>query len=144
VPGDRGLYITGHSLGGALAQIASAAFARDNLAACYTFGSPRVGVANFDLEIKCPHYRLVNDWDVVPGLPPPLWHGYLHGGDVRTLTRLGRPPLRRSRWGWGVPYQTLRAMFRHVFRRECVVIDEHMISAYQEKLDAAARGRKGR
>jgi triacylglycerol lipase len=40
VPPDLGLYITGHSLGGALAQIASAALERDNIAACYTFGSP--------------------------------------------------------------------------------------------------------
>src|SRR5258708_6267162 len=79
-------YIPGHARGGPLAQIASAALARDNLAACYTFGSPRVGTADFDREVKCPHYRLVNDWDVVPGAPPPWFTGYRHTGDPRLLT----------------------------------------------------------
>ena len=71
VPPDLGLYITGHSLGGALAQIASAALERDNLAACYTFGSPRVGTSDFDRQVKCPHYRVVNRSDLVPGVPAP-------------------------------------------------------------------------
>ena len=74
VPPGLGLYITGHSLGGALAQIASAVLERDNLAACYTFGSPRVATAKFDEVVKCPHYRVVNHWDLVPGVPlPMLW-----------------------------------------------------------------------
>ena len=76
LPDDLGLYITGHSLGGALAQIASAALQRDTLAACYTFGSPRVGREGFDRLVKCPHYRLVNDWDLVPGVAPPWFLGY--------------------------------------------------------------------
>ena len=67
VPSTLGLYITGHSLGGALAQIASAVLERDNLAACYTYGSPRVATIRFDLDVKCPNYRLINHWDLVPG-----------------------------------------------------------------------------
>jgi hypothetical protein len=98
VPDNLGLYITGHSLGGALAQIASAVLERDNLAACYTFGSPRVGTRNFDRDIKCPHYRLINHWDLVPGVPAPSPWGYQHTGDPRLLT--GKQPqeaLRRDR-----------------------------------------------
>ena len=83
---EIGLYITGHSLGGAVAQVASAVLERDNLAACYTYGSPRVGTLNFDHAVKCPHYRGVDNWDLVPGVPPPWSHGgYLHSGDPRLL-----------------------------------------------------------
>ncbi len=69
-----GLYITGHSLGGALALIATRAISSDevcsdNLSACYTFGSPKVGNEEFDDNIKCPIYRIVNSYDLVPFLP---------------------------------------------------------------------------
>ncbi len=40
---DIPLYITGHSLGGALAVVATWFQSSQRLAACYTFGAPRVG-----------------------------------------------------------------------------------------------------
>ena len=64
------LYITGHSLGGALAIIASYRLERDSLAACYTFGAPRVGNRAFGQSLKAPVYRVVNASDLVPRLPP--------------------------------------------------------------------------
>jgi triacylglycerol lipase len=139
LPADKGLYITGHSLGGALAQIASSAFERDTLAACYTFGSPRVGQKRFDAEVKCPHYRLVNARDVVPSVPPP-WLGFAHGGDVRVLSRKGG--LKR--------YERTPALL--IFRfalfglwwaltRKFPLIDDHMIGRYREKLIKAANFR---
>jgi triacylglycerol lipase len=98
VPSTLALYITGHSLGGALAQIASAALDRDNLAACYTFGSPRVGTAGLDEQIKCPHYRVINNWDLVPGLPLGFFRGHRHNGDPRLLTPKTSFALRRERY----------------------------------------------
>lgn len=137
VPQDKGLYITGHSLGGALAQIASAAFERDTLAACYTFGSPRVGQRSFDAEVKCPHYRLVNGLDIVPAVPPP-YLGYQHSGDVRVLGRLGEPPKRYDRTPfllglWLGVFSVLWPITRHF-----PLIDDHMIGIYRRKLIAAA------
>ncbi len=64
------LYITGHSLGGALAVVATYCLASDSIAACYTYGSPRVGNREFGLGIKPPIYRVVNAADLVPRLPP--------------------------------------------------------------------------
>jgi triacylglycerol lipase len=139
VPGDLGLYITGHSLGGGLAQIASAAFARDNLAACYTFGSPRVGDVRFDAEVSCPHYRVVNAWDLVPGVPPPFYLGYRHGGDVRTLRALGERPLRRNRPMVEGVFKTIAALFAYAFIRRLFIIDQHMIWNYSAKLEALLR-----
>lgn len=107
------LYISGHSLGGALAMVASRALSGDNVAACYTFGSPRVGDSEFGDAIKVPIYRVVNAADVVPRVPltwtiellivlarfipvPYLrawlvrflenFRGYRHHGDMRYLT----------------------------------------------------------
>ena len=69
---DLPLYITGHSLGGALATIAAKKMAHPlgGIAACYTFGSPRVGDEHWITNIKAPIYRLVNAADCVTMLPP--------------------------------------------------------------------------
>lgn len=65
------LFITGHSLGGALAIIATRFLANDTMGACYTFGSPPVGTVDFDLDITTPIYRIINHVDIVPRLPNP-------------------------------------------------------------------------
>lgn len=110
---DCKLYITGHSLGGALALIAARTLSSDNVAACYTFGSPKVGDSEFGDAIKVPIYRVVNAADAVPRVPPtwiielaillcrllPIpylraagihvleqFRGYRHHGDMRYLT----------------------------------------------------------
>lgn len=67
--GDYRLYTTGHSLGGALAVVATRTLNGDNVAACYTFGSPKVGSLEFGDAIKPPIYRVVNAADLVPRVP---------------------------------------------------------------------------
>jgi hypothetical protein len=147
VPSDLGLYITGHSLGGALAQIASAVLERDNLAACYTFGSPRVATLDFDRDVKCPHYRLVNHWDVVPSVPPPSpWGGYRHTGDPRLLA--GRRPaeaLRRDRAIGPRLAVDLWSLLIWPITRRFFAVDDHMIWNYRTQLEAIAiaRARSG-
>ena len=70
VEGGRTLYLAGHSLGGALALIATREMGSDSYGACYTFGSPRVGRFGFSRDIKTPMYRVVNANDLVPRVPP--------------------------------------------------------------------------
>jgi hypothetical protein len=80
------LYITGHSLGGALATIATQNLEhkiKSQIAACYTFGSPRVGNEQYERNIKAPFYRVVHSTDIV-SLVPTI--GYRHVGDARFLT----------------------------------------------------------
>lgn len=67
---DYKLYVTGHSLGGALAMMAARELSSDGVAACYTFGAPRVGDSEFGDAIKIPIYRVVNAADLVPRVPP--------------------------------------------------------------------------
>ena len=64
------LFITGHSLGGALALLATKLIAPDVTGACYTFGAPRIGNYEFFRFIKTPVYRIVNSSDIVPRVPP--------------------------------------------------------------------------
>jgi len=69
--GGRQLFFTGHSLGGALAIVATRFLACESSGACYTFGSPPVGTQAFDEKIKTPIYRIINHVDIVPYLPSP-------------------------------------------------------------------------
>ena len=64
------LFITGHSLGGALALLATRLVAPDVNGACYTFGAPRVGNYEYFRFVKTPVYRVVNSADVIPRVPP--------------------------------------------------------------------------
>ena len=66
----KSLFITGHSLGGAVATIATKRLTADRkIAACYTFGSPRVGTEVWIGQFKSPIYRIVNSADPVPLVP---------------------------------------------------------------------------
>jgi len=67
---DLPIFITGHSLGGALAVVATWYQSSDKLAACYTFGAPRVGSIGLIDRFKTPIYRVVNGADPVPFAPP--------------------------------------------------------------------------
>jgi hypothetical protein len=68
---NKPLFITGHSLGGALATVAAKKLTHEGgIASCYTFGSPRVGNVDWATGIKTPIYRIVNAVDPVTMLPP--------------------------------------------------------------------------
>ena len=87
---EKSLFITGHSLGGALATVAMKRLShRAGISACYTFGSPRVANKNWIVGIKTPIYRLVNAADPVPMLPPSSF-GYFHCGNMRYLTNCAK------------------------------------------------------
>lgn len=64
------VFVTGHSLGGALATIATWYIDGARLAACYTFGAPRSGDRFIGRRYRTPVYRIVNAIDPVPFVPP--------------------------------------------------------------------------
>lgn len=125
------LYITGHSLGGALATVATRELETtggvgDQIAACYTFGSPRVGNRKYEDTIKVPIYRVVHSTDVVTLVPSV---GYTHAGDPRFISRGGElyrkiPFFRR---GW----EMLVALLPFFWGRW---VSSHDMSTYRDKL----------
>jgi hypothetical protein len=72
---ERPLWLTGHSLGGALALLAAWRFLRKTIDVyrVYTFGGPMVGneaaVTAFDRELEGKVFRFVHGPDIVPKLP---------------------------------------------------------------------------
>jgi hypothetical protein len=137
---DLPLYITGHSLGAALATICTQRLEhtpeyRDKIAACYTFGSPRVGDKEYDLEFKSPLYRVVNTTDIVTVVPL-LAMGYIHIGDVRFLGRADSE-MRRS-----IPifYRAIQFVLA-AFKLFAPMVSDHAIVEYRRKLEAVAQDR---
>jgi len=84
---QKNFFITGHSLGGAMSTIAASRF-QDSVHCLYTYGSPRVGTRGFIKTIKCPHYRHVNNNDIVTSVPPALML-YRHHGTLRYINFYG-------------------------------------------------------
>lgn len=80
-------FFTGHSLGAALATLAAS---RRPPRAVYTFGSPRVGDAQFLTTCgQTRFYRVVDSRDFVATMPPTLL-GFEHLGELHYMTRDGR------------------------------------------------------
>jgi len=66
---DSPVYICGHSLGGAMALLATRYLGSTKVAATYTYGCPRVADDTFFEPVRSPVYRIVNAADIVTRLP---------------------------------------------------------------------------
>ncbi|HYL76751.1 MAG TPA: lipase family protein [Bryobacteraceae bacterium] len=84
--GNRAVWITGHSLGGALAELAAARTILESgipVQGVYTFGQPRVGNDAFARKMETPLgsriFRFINNLDIVPRVPL-YGMGYRHYG----------------------------------------------------------------
>jgi hypothetical protein len=138
---DIPIYITGHSLGAALATLATQCLEqnlvfRDQIAACYTFGSPRVGNKEFDRELKSVVYRVINTTDIVTIIPL-LAMGYIHVGDIRFLENM--PGIYRRGY---IPI--LRRSYFFILtglRWFAPLVGDHAIEQYRKKLEAIAQDR---
>jgi hypothetical protein len=144
---ERPIYVTGHSLGGALAQIATAVLGTDQFAACYTFGSPRVGNAYFDLWVKPPSYRVMDYADIVPQvpLPVPFLYPYRHSGDARYLP--DRPEGSPYRYEPGLLVrlaQLVVGLVQFFGSWQILGIKDHSVGMYAAKLARIADARTQR
>lgn len=98
IAGGGDVWLTGHSLGGALATVAALRLLREGLdvTGICTYGAPRTGDAAFAAALRAEGMgarllRLVYGSDIVPTLPPPeAPFGYRHVGSSAHCRRGGR------------------------------------------------------
>ncbi|MBV9957216.1 MAG: lipase family protein [Acidobacteria bacterium] len=93
--GERRLWLTGHSLGAALATLAAERLNRETAAVVqglYTYGSPRVGDSNFKSRfahknLAARTFRIVNNSDLIARVPPRIL--YTHIGTLKFIDNAG-------------------------------------------------------
>jgi triacylglycerol lipase len=139
------IYLTGHSLGGAVALVASAALGGhdtlgERVAAVYTFGSPRVGGPEFPYVVKAPHYRIVNSGDAVPLVPPNWLRGYRHTGTPIMLRKGVMRPVMKAQIGSAF-YLGVFSILLWPLTHRLLFRAAHDISLYASRLDQIARYR---
>ncbi|WFB51049.1 lipase family protein [Vibrio coralliilyticus] len=163
------LLITGHSLGGAIATIAAKRLKfKSGIAACYTFGSPRVGDHDWISEIKTPLHRVVNAADCVTMLPPngvaigalsmlvkwvpnvgprvsewlsSKFGRYIHAGNMRFLSNCKCEPYEDVQLLYHVSLiYRLKALWIKG-RAPNSLLKDHSISVYRKKLKVVAEKR---
>ena len=103
------IWITGHSLGAALATLAAHRYG--NVQGLYTFGSPRVGDQDFKKDFKVNTYRFVNNSDIVTKVPPS--NMYRHVGELKYIDSDGLIHDNTNRWErWS---DEIQGKFKNVF-----------------------------
>lgn len=93
----RNFYFTGHSLGGALATLASSLFhfesknhSAHEFIALYIFGAPRAGNKTFQQNFKIQNaWRIENNSDIVTQAPSSWIYRYRHIGESKYIDRKG-------------------------------------------------------
>ena len=166
---EKPLFITGHSLGGALATVATKKLTHKyGIAGCYTYGSPRVGDEEWMNNIKTPIYRLVNSADPVTMLPPGAdtinafawlskfipyvgrsirtyllsnFSGYYHAGDMRYITDVNAGNYKDAKLLYHVSF--LRRVRAYIFNMASAktIPGDHSITVYRKKLSHIASNR---
>ena len=166
---DKSLFITGHSLGGALATIAAKRLTHEaGIAACYTFGCPRVGDEEWISSLKTPVYRIVNAADSVTMLPPgnttvtvlgwlvqfipqvgtsvretllSKFGGYLHGGNMRYLENVANGQFEDVKLLYSVSlFYRIKGLLHSQLSWKHLLSD-HSINVYRKKLAVIAKKR---
>lgn len=137
---EKDLYITGHSLGGALAVLAAARLqqAGTPIDAVYTYGAPRVGNLDFYLNYQPLTYRVVNNNDIVPHVPPEIVpvgfnvYIYKHVGTLRYFDR--HKMLDEGTSDWAIKKKIIFDLLLRNGQPTTAMFEDHHLSAYLEAI----------
>jgi triacylglycerol lipase len=132
------LWLTGHSLGGALAMLCAQAW-EGTVEGVYTFGQPRVGdsafCAHYDFTLKRRTFRVIHADDIVARVPW-LLGAYRHAGhEIFFPSPSGRGI--KGEGGWVQDCGPLAkllldipGLFMELRRGKLALLDDHHISRY--------------
>ena len=118
------LYVTGHSLGAAMATIAAGRM-QSKVLALVTFGSPRVGNKQYVNSLTVTHYRVQNNCDDVTKVPF-LLMGFAHHGTHKYLNYYGA-------FRTLTPWQQVKDMVRS--RAKAYTKGQKFLGAYDHMMD---------
>ncbi|MAB61447.1 MAG: hypothetical protein CMO46_13075 [Verrucomicrobiales bacterium] len=148
----RPLFITGHSLGGAIANIFAAHLLHEELKpySIYTYGAPRVGCKKFkqlyNYISKGISFRIVNRHDIVPRTPPRL-STFDHVGELHYIDPSGAIQKGISAWRRLLMYldpsgKTPKAHIKEIIKRLPNAIDDHSLENYLERINQALKNQE--
>jgi triacylglycerol lipase len=144
---NRRLWLTGHSLGGALAMVAALDLKLEAsnsvcIAGCYTFGQPRVGNADFrtwyNAVLRERTFRIVHADDIVARVPW-LLGAYRHAGTEVFFPSFASAPLLDPSLWRKLPYDVL-GLAHAVARGRDALLRDHYIRAYINLLSRSPAG----
>ena len=130
---NRTIWLTGHSLGAAMALYITQELEYEGLnpTMLFTYGCPRLGNQTYVNCIKTEHHRYVNCNDVVTTVPP-TWLGFRHDGNQHYINFYGNiRPL--------TTWQTIKDKWR-AHKRSWLSgkwfdgIDDHSVDLYASKI----------
>jgi len=144
----RALWITGHSLGAALATMATAKLRLEldePVNGLYTYGGPRIGDRDFQrafaADFERQPYRYINNSDVVTRIPTRSM-GYSHVGFSKYFDRTGAL---RDDLSWAdIVVDRFVGNVEDVFGPRAAHVQDHDLDGslgYLENLERAAAGR---
>ena len=136
---EQAIWITGHSLGGALATLAAATFELQQPKVClngvYTFGQPRIAnhkfAKQYNSKLKEITFRCVNNNDVVARVPPQIF-GYSHVGKLMYFDSDGTIHHDSSLSWWAKFWDRLEGRYEDIFDLTPDGIGDHSMDGYQE------------
>ena len=127
------LYVTGHSLGAAMATIAASRM-QTKVIALVTFGSPRAGNQEFVNSLTVTHYRVQNNCDDVTKVPFMLM-GFAHHGVHKYMNFDGEF---KNFTAWQQVKDMVRSRLRARAKgQKYIGVFDHMMANYIAKLEKA-------
>ena len=104
----------------------------------FTYGSPRVGCKKYVSHVKLPHYRWVNNNDIVTRVPP-VFLGYRHSGSEMYIDRLGRL---KEIEGWRRVSDRLQGFLSGLRRLKVDQLSDHSVPNYIDAIFKIVRARE--
>ena len=136
------LWVTGHSMGAALATLAVARWRERSrgIDGLYGFGQPRIGdrsfSLHFDFDFKPRAFRIVNNHDIVSRVPPRVF-GYRHTGTFKYFNEPGEL-LDQIHW-WRTFLRGWQGSVEDVLEWCADGVRDHSMTVYRQRIENALR-----